>query len=282
MKKLILFLLLAGIAVSCDLNRFDDQIAGSETLNQSITPEKRQTDVSAEKELLPAETTGEINKKKIIKDGRIGLIVDDLGYAKVVIDSLVKHFNGYYAGESFNNNEYVAFYNLTIRIPSDSFNEFILEIEKGWGEVIYKHVSARDVTEEFIDIETRLRNKKNYLEQYNELLRQAKNITEILEIQEKIRILEEEIESATGRLNFLNDQVDYSKIDLKISKRKELGYRQAERDEFFKRLKRSISNGWFGFVDFFLFLIKIWPFWIILAIIIYTWRRVKKYRKVNK
>ncbi len=134
---------------------------------------------------------------------------------------------------------------------------------------------ARDVTDQFIDLETRLENKRNYLKRYNDLLLKANSIKEILEIEEKIRALEEEIESATGRLKYLSDQVDYSTLDLTISTQKNFKYSPENRDKFTELLKQSLSKGWFGLVDFFLFLIHIWPIWIIGVLIFYAWRKYK-------
>ena len=133
------------------------------------------------------------------------------------------------------------------------------------------------MTDQFVDLETRLANKRSYLKRYNDLLKQAKTIKEILEIEEKIRGIEEEIESATGRLNYLSDQVDYSTLDLLISKSKEYKFHPDNRDRFSEQLKQSLSKGWFVFVDFVLLLLKIWPFWVIVVLIIYFWRKYKKH-----
>ena len=157
--------------------------------------------------------------------------------------------------------------------------KFISDVETGGGEILYKEIDARDVTDQFIDLETRLENKRNYLKRYNDLLVKANSIKEILEIEEKIRALEEEIESATGKLNYLNDLVDYSTLDLTISKQRDFKYNPVKRDEFSEKLKQSFSKGWFGFVDFFLFLINIWPFWIIITLIYYLWKKYKMKRK---
>jgi len=220
----------------------------------------------------------EVNKKKIIKDGRMGLKVTDLEKTKTRIDTLVRSFGGYYANENFSNTDWESSYNLKIRLPFSNFEKFIAVIESGIGEIQYKGIDARDVTDQFIDLETRLENKRNYLARYNDLLKQAKSVKEILEIEEKIRVLEEEIDSVTGRLKYLNDLVDYSTLDLTITKRKEFKYNPADRDRFTERLKQSLSKGWFGFVDFALFLIRIWPVWIIVVLLIFSWRRYKKTR----
>ena len=108
------------------------------------------------------------------------------------------------------------------------------------------------------------------------MLKQAKTVKDILEIEEKTRAIEEEIESTTGKLNYLSDQVNFSTLDLTLLKEKEFKFNPAKRDKFFERLKQSLSKGWFGFVDFVLFIIKLWPFWIILSLFLTLWNRFKK------
>ncbi len=224
----------------------------------------------------------ETDKKKIIKDGRMGIQVSELENTKTQIDTLVKMYSAYYAKESFNNTDYESTLSLKIRIPSRHFENFIAAIEAGEGEIVYKEIDARDVTDQFIDLETRLENKRNYLLRYQALVKQAKSIKDILEIEEKIRGLEEEIESTQGRLKYLSDLVTYSTLDLLISKKKAFKYNPAKRDKFSERLRQSLSKGWIGFIDFLLFIIKIWPFWFILFGAYYLWKKYKLNKKKKK
>jgi hypothetical protein len=170
-------------------------------------------------------------------------------------------------------------YNLKIRVPEANFERLVSEVEKGDGEITYKEIQARDVTEQFIDIETRLSNKRNYLNRYTELLAQTKKIEEILSIEERIRALQEEIESAEGTLKYLNDQVDFSTLDLYLSKTKEFKFTGKNRSDFFERLKHSLSGGWHGFISFVLFLIRIWPFWLVVLVFYIVFKRFKRKRK---
>lgn len=224
----------------------------------------------------------EVVKKKIIKDGRLGIQVKNLKAAKTNIDTLVRSLGGYYDNESLINNDYSTDYNLRIRIPSNNLEILIGKIEKGEGEVSYKEITARDVTEEFIDLETRLTNKQKYLAQYQELLKNAKSIKEILDIQEKIRVLEEEIESTTGRLKYLNDQVNYSTLELNISQLKPYKYSPQYRGSFFEKLKQSVIRGWYGFVDFILFLLSNWAVLILFSVIIYFWVKYRRKLKIKR
>lgn len=251
-----------------------DNVADASMEEETMLVERRSYNESAPP--IDAIAKQEVTKKKIIKDGRLGLRVSDLESTKVRVDTIMHHHGGYYASEKLINSDWETSYHLNIRIPSEHFARFISDIETGDGEILLKEINARDVTDQFIDLETRLENKRNYLKRYNDLLVKANSIKEILEIEEKIRALEEEIESATGQLKYLSDQVDYSTLDLTISTQKKFQYSPQNRDKFTERLKQSLSKGWFGLVDFFLFLIHIWPVWMFGVLIFYLW---KKYRK---
>ena len=278
MKNFLSIILVALLIISCQQKQSDnlaDMTMAEETV---LADQQTQIDSSP---LIDEIENQEVTKKKIIKDGRLGVRVTDLENTKSRIDTLIIRHGGYYANESLNNSDWETSYNLKIRIPSENFMKFISDIEAGDGEILYKEIDARDVTDQFIDLETRLENKQNYLKRYNDLLVKANSIKEILEIEEMIRALEEEIESTTGRLKYLSDLVDYSTLDLTISKQRNFKYNPANRDKFSKKLKQSLSKGWFGFVDFFLFIINIWPLWIIILFIFYLWKKYKMKRKKN-
>jgi hypothetical protein len=225
------------------------------------------------------ENLGSAVSRKIIKDGNMEIRVNDLQEGKNTVDTLVMKFKAYYSNETFNNMDYAKGYTISIRVPSARFDEFIAALESGTGEVVFKNISSRDVTEEFIDLETRLNNKRNYLARYGDLLKQAKTVKDILEIQEKTRLIEEEVESVQGRLKYLNNQVDYSTLNLQINKKNDYSAYSPNKGSFFDRLKMSLVKGWFGFVSFILFLIRIWPFWLIVGV---GYLVVKKYWRRRK
>jgi len=278
MKQLIRLTIIAFLVISCAPKAAESasEEYGMTTLDATLN-EEESVDATVKKIDEP-----DLVMKKIIKDGRLGIKVGKLKEAKMNIDTLVRNMGGYYDKESLNNNDYSIEYNLIIRVPSNKLEILIDKIEKGEGEVAYKEIDARDVTEEFIDLETRLSNKRQYLAKYQELLKNAKSIKEILDIQEKIRGLEEEIESTTGRLKYLNNLVDYSTLDLNISQKKDYKYTPEYRGNFTGKLKQSVVRGWYGFIDFFLFLLSNWAILILFSALIYFWMKYRKYRKSKK
>lgn len=224
-----------------------------------------------------------IFKKKIIKDGRMGLQVENLVKAKLQIDTLVKALGGYYANENLRNSDNESGYELTIRIPVDKFELFVTAQESSKNKILYKEVSARDVTEEFIDLETRLNSKRNALNRYNEIMKKASTMKDIVSLQEAIRELEEEIESTEGSLRYLKDCVDYSTLNLTLGTSKDFVYQPPKRDSFWEKFKESVVEGWFGLVDFVLSLFSIWPFLIsAIAAILFIRLRIKRWWKKRK
>jgi len=275
-------ILLLGLAISCKSGNKSDSVSfeGGPGLQNKIVDDQS---VKVQESLDVAPKPDKVSvidssiTRKIIRDGNMEVRVDDLDEGKKDIDTLVRKFKAYYSNESFNNADFSRGFSLTIRIPSESFDAFVSVIEEGPGDVVFKNISSRDVTEEFIDLETRLANKRNYLTRYGELLKKANTVKDILEIEEKIRLIEEEVESTQGRLKYLNNQVDYSTLNLHLSKKNDFSiYSNNYRGTFIDRLKMALVKGWFGLVSFVLFLIRIWPFWIIAAAVFII---VMKYRK---
>lgn len=219
------------------------------------------------------------SKKKIIKDGNISVKSTDINASKKSIDNIVKSIDAYYEKEDLQNYDRTISYNLKIRVPANKFEKLISSIENGKDEMVGKTIEARDVTEEYVDIETRLTNKQEYLKRYKALLSKASTVKDILEIEENIRILQEEIESKEGRLKYLNDQVAFSTLEIYLFKEKEFVYKPKPQDKFTERVKKSLGNGWTSVIDFVLWAITIWPFYILTLVLLLIVRRIIKNRK---
>lgn len=257
----------------------DQQAAPApEMLNKE---ESRMADINVDPVAIPDADPVSVpaDKKKIIKDGSLSIKVDDLEKAKRDADSLVAFFNGYYGSENIWNDDNATTYSLTVRIPALSFEKFISAMESQGGQITNKSVNTRDVTTEFIDLESRLENKREYLARYRELLKQAKTVKDIIEIEQQIRVIVEEIESSEGQMKYLSNQVSFSTLNLTLTKEKGYTFRPPVKGSFAERLKRALSGGWYGLVSFALFLVRMWPAWIILAVAVPLFRVYRRRRK---
>jgi hypothetical protein len=217
--------------------------------------------------------------QKIIRNGSMTISVADAFETRTLLNGILSKYKAYISNEFLDNNDYATNYTIQIRVPAEQLDPLVTDIESLKGTVTHKSIQARDVTEEYIDLETRLKNKQAYLEQYRSLLKNAKTMEDILKVQEQIRALEEEIESFTGRLKYLGNQVSLSTLDLTINQQKDYVYRPDRKINFFERLKESLSGGWYGFVKFGLDLLVLWPFLIVIAVVLWF---VRRWRRKNK
>jgi hypothetical protein len=99
---------------------------------------------------------------------------------------------------------------VTIKVPRPRFDEAIKRIEK-LGDVLHRNVSAEDVTDEFVDLELRLKNARAMRDQLVELLKGAA-VKDAVEIEKELAKVTEVIEQIEGRLKVLRDKVGYSSI----------------------------------------------------------------------
>ncbi len=100
---------------------------------------------------------------------------------------------------------------LVLRVPAARFREAMSAIES-LGIVAERDIKAEDVTEQFVDLEARLKNARAVAERLRELLAKAKDVKEALEVEQALTRLGEEIERMEGRLRFLKSRVAYSTI----------------------------------------------------------------------
>lgn len=287
MKQFFLSIIILLLIASCNSNN-NETSNDAKIMAVSLPPpsppgtsshDKAKEEVSESNNPEPGTIKPVVKEKKIIKDGTVSVKTNDIAISKKNIDELLKKLNGYYETEDLQNNDQAISYNLKIRVPADNFEKLISSIENGKDELTSKNIQARDVTEEFVDITTRLANKREYLKRYKELLSKASTVKDILAIEENIRVIEEEIESTEGRLKYLSDQVSFSTLALNLYKEKEYVYKPQAQDKFSERIKNSISEGWTSIVDFLLWLFSIWPFIILITGIVYIVRKIKRKRK---
>ncbi len=241
---------------------------------ESAMVEEYAIETSSEADVESTDQSIEVPQQvKVIKTGRMGLRVERLDEAKRRVDSLVAAYRGYYAQEEYGE-EYCE---LTIRLPQERFDRFMTGAQhQTRGKLRHKEITAQDVTEQYYDVQTRLENKRSYLERYREILGRATTIKDIMEIEQHIRQLEEEIESAEGRLRHLNNQVNYSTLTLTIGTDDAL---TPNPDNFFMRIHRALIVGWKWIVSLLVGLVYLWPLWLIAGVAIWLIRQQIQRRK---
>jgi hypothetical protein len=127
------------------------------------------------------------------------------------------------------------------------------------------------VSKEFVDLESRLKTKREVELRYTEILRKkAGTIEELLEAEKQIGALHEEIEATISRINFLKDQVGYSTINLKFYQETEL--QLSEQETLASQFADAFTSGLNGLVVIGLLLTNLWPVLVLITIAFLIWR----------
>ena len=202
--------------------------------------------------------------EKIKKTANLNITVDDYKKARTEIEKIVKSGNAYIGSENEQNSTYSITNNMVIRVMNKDFDVMVNKLLTVASNVNSKNISAEDVTAQFVDIQSRLKSKREIEKRYLDILQKASKVSDILEIEQKLGEIREEIEAKEGELKYLSDQVNYSTINLDFHQ--EFEYTPTDRPGFFGRMGNAFGNGWSGFLSFIVGVIYVWPLWIILGL----------------
>jgi len=160
----------------------------------------------------------ELNSKdrKIVKNGNARIEVENFNTAISKIKELASNNNGYVT----NSNMWISDSNrkngnITVKIPEEKFEQFsesLIQI----GKIESKEISSFDVTEEYIDLQARLKNLKIQEKRYTELLAMAKDVNDVLAIEAQLGRIRGEIESYEGRIKYLENTTSYGTFNINI------------------------------------------------------------------
>jgi hypothetical protein len=107
---------------------------------------------------------------------------------------------------------------VVFRVPAGAFDA-TLEALRGLGSVSNEKATGQDVTDEYVDLEARLKAQRAVEAQYLAILKDARTIPDILAVQQKLGEVRTDIERAEGRRRFLDSQTSLSTFTVHLAKR---------------------------------------------------------------
>ncbi len=294
MKTSILpVLLVIAILTSCDEKHKGPAISAEKETISELAPASPEVatgsgDVNAEIRIdepvgnVPLKTAANdaAVEKKIVKQGSISFKTQNLGQTKKRVYAALKAAGGYIEQENQQNNNYEnnrSEYTLEVRIPAEKFEKFQIDIISKGDSLESKNISVKDVTTQYIDINTRLANKKALEKRYLELLGKANKMTDMLEIESKLNDIRSDIESTQGQFNYLNKQIAYSALTITFfTETAKADLPTGTPNKFLN----ALITGWHWAINWFFYIVSLWPFWILLSAVIIVIKRWRK-RKVH-
>lgn len=171
------------------------------------------------------------------------------------------------------------------RIPENKFQAFLSSLEEGEMELIERSISGEDVTEQYVDLASRLDAKKVAEERLLNFMSEAKKTEDLLKISSDLSELQEEIEQLTGKIRYLENQSNYATIEIHLSEKNievssvpeqsESTWQQTK-EQFIKSINLILN----GLSSIFIFIVGNLPIFLLIGcVFLIIWLLYKKFSK---
>jgi hypothetical protein len=170
---------------------------------------------------LVSSTPEEFQYKKQLIIMTAEVVLDVISFQKTYdeIMKLVQKYEGFIADSSeYLDEEGRKSGTIVVRVPQKNFYNLLSLVEK-LGYCRSKNIKGEDITEEYIDLEMRVRNLKKEEEQLLNIMEKANKVKDILEVAKELSRVRGEIEQITGRIKYLENRVKFSTITVQIKEK---------------------------------------------------------------
>ena len=155
-------------------------------------------------------------ERLVIKTATLTMVVQDVAKAVSAISSYAETKGGFIISSELYETGSGLSGSVSVRIPADFFDSGLGDV-KGFGEVKSQTLSGQDVTEEFVDLSSQLKNLRATEEQFLEIMKKAEKIEDILAVQRELSTVRSQIELIQGRMKFLQQSAALSTITVYLS-----------------------------------------------------------------
>lgn len=159
--------------------------------------------------------------RKVIYTGQLHLVVKNFEKAQTTLEEKANKYGGYIVESNVFRDESKQLSGMIIlRIPEQHFRTFLTDAEGTATKVLERSISGQDVTEEYVDLESRLKSKRAVEERLNEFMKKAERTEDLLKISSDLSKVQEEIEALIGRMEYLKNQTSLSTVTITIDENK--------------------------------------------------------------
>lgn len=228
MKKAIYFFLITSIllvlaACSSDEASYESKSDDSSSDKEMSNVVTSDADGEAENEAVTEEESSEsktespvaATARMIIHQASLSVNVKELAKAQSNIEKKVELYGGYIVESNvYQEDEQSSSGKMIVRIPEKNFEKFLSDAEGEAAEVLERNVTGQDVTEQYVDLESRVKSKRAVEERLLDFMSKAQKTDDLLKISADLAKVQEEIEVMVGKMKYLENQTSFSTIEL--------------------------------------------------------------------
>ena len=226
--KYAIILLLALLTFSCSSRNSEPRLARQDVA-QKVEAEPQKESVKGRttfsvslRDADNSEATTAATDRKIVRNADLTMEVASTNEAQHRVSSIAEAHGGFVVNseskqrESADPAQRTVDFKVMVRIPADQYGVALDEIKQLASNVLEEKSTGQDVTEEFIDLEARIKTQKALETQFLEIMQRANKIEDALEVQRQIAEVRTEIEKLEGRKRFLENRSSLATITVNI------------------------------------------------------------------
>ncbi len=243
------------------------------------------TTLSVSKEAaLNQEATGvseDAASRMVIKSGSLSMVVKDVVKTAKDIIAYTKEKNGWVISSTVGEKELVPYGQITVRVPAEKFDE-AMEYVRGLAEKVkYENMAGEDITEQYTDLQSRLRNLEAAEEELLNIMKRSGKIADVLAVQQELTNVRGQIELLKGQMQYLDQSVRMALITVNLALSEDLlPIPPAEKWQPVYVLKQAWSSLLHasGGISYFIFWLLVYAaIWLPLAAIVWAvWKLIKR------
>ena len=243
-------------------------------LSNEVAVDSGSTNNNSVKEEAPAAAT----TRMIIHKAVLQVNVKKLESAQANITKKVEQYGGYivesnvYQEDDENNSG-----KMVVRIPEKHFQTFLKDAEGEVAEILERNVTGQDVTEQYVDLQSRVKSKRAVEERLLEFMSNAQKTEDLLKISADLAKVQEEIEVMVGKIKYLENQTSFSTVELSMYENrvvvpeiesKELNTWEKTKKQFATSMNSLLAAG-SAFIVFFIGNLPVLLILVIIGIFVY-------------
>ncbi|MDX3584157.1 MULTISPECIES: DUF4349 domain-containing protein [Streptomyces] len=167
---------------------------------------------------------------------------------------------------------------VVLRVPTEKYDEVLTELE-GTGKLIERKTKAEDVTDQVVDVESRIKTQQASVARIRELMDRATKLSDVVTLEGELSSRQADLESLLAQQKSLKDRTSLATITLSLS---ETAVKKAAKDDD-PGFVDALAGGWNAFVAVFrwlgMALAAILPFAVAAAILLFLWSRFVRSRR---
>lgn len=159
----------------------------------------------------------EREERLVVEESSMSLVVSKVRETSDKIIDYAKETGGFMVSTSLTKPEEVPFATVVVRVPAEKFREVLNYYRSLAVKVSSENIKGTDVTDEYVDIEARLATLNKTKAKFEEIMEEAVEIQDILQVQREIIRLQDQIDTLKGRQNYLEKTAALAKITIYLS-----------------------------------------------------------------